>query len=289
MNQLSRLFFVAIVMLIGMVIAVPRPYAAPIIYQTGFEPSTFVPGFLVGQDGWEGVSNIPLPSSLPPCQVDCLSPNAAVISTAEPLQGTQSVLVRGEDLVHQDFINLVTGGYYDAIGSYRRPVNYDTGGTQTVRVSAHVRVDGPQTADDDNFFSASINPVAQGEEDGAPSPTGVGELAISSDGRVHAYTGADQVPTFLTSARVRLGEWHTLAVEANFATRETSFFVDDECLGSFPFDPRVTTDLLLRGSMLTYAAPDTATEHKADYAAHFDQFTIKVVEPEECEVKGADR
>ena len=275
MNQLSRLFFVTIAMLVGMVIAVPRSYAAPIIYETGFEPPTFVPGFLVGQDGW---------IAPPP-----LSPNAAVISTDKPRQGKQSVLVPGGDLVHQDFINDATGGYYDAIGSYRRPVNYDTGGTQTVRVSAHVRVDGPRTAHDDNFFSASIGAVAQGEEDGAPSPEGVGELAISSDGRVHVYTGADLVPTFLTSARVRLGEWHTLAVEANFATRETSFFVDDECLGSFPFDPRVTTDLLLRGSMLTYAAPDTATNHKADYAARFDQFKIKVVEPEECEVKGADR
>src|SRR5437588_12826619 len=113
MNQLSRLFFVTIAMLVGMVIAVPRSYAAPIIYQTGFEPPTFVPGFLVGQDGWEGVSNIPLPPFLPPCQVDCLSTNAAVISTAKPRQGKQSVLVRGEELVAQDLINLVTGGYYD--------------------------------------------------------------------------------------------------------------------------------------------------------------------------------
>jgi hypothetical protein len=37
--------------------------------------------------------------------------------------------------------------------------------------------------------------------------------------------------------------------------------------------------------MIVYAAPDTATEHKADYKAHFDQFKIKVVEPEDCECK----
>ena len=78
-------------------------------------------------------------------------------------------------------------------------------------------------------------------------------------------------------------------MEANFATRKTSFFVDDACLGSFPFDPRVTTDLLLRGTMLTYAVPDTPAAHKADYKARFDNFKIKVVEPEECEDEGADR
>jgi hypothetical protein len=132
MHQLSRLFFVAIAMLVGMVIAVPRSYAAPIIYQTGFEPPTFFPGVLVGQDGW-GVGSTPDGD---------LSPNAAVISTDKPRQGKQSVLVPGADLVHQDFIKTVTGGYYDAIGSYRKPVDYDTGGTQVVRLSAHVRVDG---------------------------------------------------------------------------------------------------------------------------------------------------
>src|SRR4029077_11868088 len=37
MNQLSRLFFVVIAVLVGMVIAVPRSYAGPTLYQTGFE------------------------------------------------------------------------------------------------------------------------------------------------------------------------------------------------------------------------------------------------------------
>ena len=73
-------------------------------------------------------------------------------------------------------------------------------------------------------------------------------------------------------------------MEANFATKETSFFLDDKFLGSFPFDPRVTDPnvtqhTLLRGSMVTYAAPDTSGNHKADYAAHYDQFMIKVLGP----------
>ena len=302
MDYLCRSLCVAIACLVGLAGAVPCSYAGETLYKTGFEPPTFVPGPLVGQDGWTA-----------PPPISPLSSNAAVISTDKPHQGQQSVLVPGTDLVPSadqgqapgESINELTNGYYDAIGSYRKPVcvdlakpgctsvgdftGYDTRGTQTVRVSAHVRVDGRRTGPKNNFFSASLGAVALGFDNGEDTPEGVGELAISSDGQVHAYSGADLVPTFLTSAHVTLGEWHNLAVEANCATRETSFFVDDECLGSFPFDPRVTTDLLLRGSMLTYAAPDTATTHKADYAAHFDQFSIKVVEPEECEVKGADR
>src|SRR6266446_6995511 len=135
-----------------------------------------------------------------------------------------------------------------------------TTGTQVMRLSAHVRVDGRRTATGNNFFSASIS--ARGAvEDGS---TGIGELAISSDGHVYGYSGDDNVPTFLNSARVTLGEWHNLAVDANFAKRTYSFFVDDECLGTFPFDDSFTGNFLLRGSMVVYAALDTATAHKAD-------------------------
>lgn len=99
MNQLSRSLFAAIPVLVGLAIAVPSSYAGETLYQTGFEYPPFVAGQpLVGQDGW---------SAPPP-----LSPNAAVISTIQPRQGKQSVLVPGADLVHQDFIKDATGGYY---------------------------------------------------------------------------------------------------------------------------------------------------------------------------------
>jgi hypothetical protein len=66
-------------------------------------------------------------------------------------------------------------------------------------------------------------------------------------------------------------------VEANFATRQSSFFVDDLFLGSFDFDPIIISNILDRGSMVTYAAPDTDFNHKSGYSAHFDQFEIEVV------------
>ena len=40
--------------------------------------------------------------------------------------------------------------------------------------------------------------------------------------------------------------------------------------------------MLLRGALLAYAAPDTATNQKANYVAHYDQFSIKVVAGHDC-------
>jgi hypothetical protein len=231
-----------------------------VIYATGFEPDTYLEDTpLAGQDGWVAP---------PP-----LSPNAAMVTSDKPRQGKQTVHVLGADLEHQDFINEATGGYYDAIGSYRRAVNHDSGGTQVVRVSAHVRIDGPQTTSGHNFFSASIGAIGV-DADGNSS--GVGELALSSDGHVYGYSSQDLVPTILASAPAALGQWHSLAVEVNFAARTYSFLVDGQSLGTFAFDPSATSNILRRGSLITYAAPDTATAHKGDYAAHYDKFSINV-------------
>jgi hypothetical protein len=51
--------------------------------------------------------------------------------------------------------------------------------------------------------------------------------------------------------------------------------------GTFPFDPAEQfTNTLLRGSIVTYAGPETETLKKSNYAAHFDNFTIAAVEVE---------
>jgi len=131
-----------------------------------------------------------------------------------------------------------------------------------------------------NFFSASLSTRAA-TTDGTAS---VGEIALSSDGHVYVYSGNESVPTFLASARARLGEWHNLTVVADFATHTSTFFVDEHYLGTFPFDPAETyTGIFLRGSLLAYAAPDSTAQTKADYAAHFDRFSIGVVSEEDCE------
>ena len=261
-TRIKHLLVPCAILLVGAL----RPAAGQAIYTTGFEPDSFLEDTaLVGQDGW---------IAPPP-----LSPNAAVVSRDKPRQGKQTVHVLGADLEHQDFINEVTGGYYDAIGSYRRPLNHDTGHSQTIRISANVRIDGPQTANGNNFFSASVTGRAESTLNGEPSSAGVGELAISSDGHAYAYSGDGFVPTFLASVPVKLGLWHNLAVVADFATHTSAFYVDGVLLTTFNWEPsEVYTGVLLRATLLTYAAPDTATNKKADYAAAYDTTSIKIVE-----------
>lgn len=246
--------------LAALIVGALSPAWGQSIYTTGFEKPTFLAGsVLAGQDGW---------ITPPP-----FSPNAAVITTNKSYVGRQNVEVLGSNLVPQGFINQATGGYYEAIGSYRHAVDYDTGGTKSVCISALVRVDGPKTGTGNNFFSASIAAIGV---DANGDPSGIGELAISSDGHVYGYSSQDLVPVFLTNARVRLGEWHKLAIVEDFVARTYSFYVDEHWLGTFHFDASVTSNVLRRGSMIVYAAPDTTALGKEDYSAHFDNFSIKV-------------
>jgi len=217
------------------------------LYTTGFEKPTFLPGsILAGQDGWVAP---------PP-----FSPAAAVIAAAKKNNPHgQTLRVSGSDLEHQDFIGGATGGYYDAIGSYRRAVNYDTGGTKTLRISVDVLLDGRRTPQGD-FFSASLSGIGQSDE----GAEGIGQLTISSDGHVYGSSGQDLVPVFLT-------------IEMDFAERTYSFYVDSKWLGTFDFEPRETYSLFSRASLITLTGPDTAQDKKADHAANFDHFKIEVL------------
>jgi hypothetical protein len=262
-NRMTKIIKTATVLALPLLAALSSA-RGQIIYQTGFEAPTFVAGSpLAGQDGWIAPS--------------VFSPDAAVITTAKPRLGKQTVRVLGADLVHQNFLGGLTGGYYDAIGSYRHAVDYDTGGKGVVIVSARVRIDGPRTPKGKNFFSASIA-TRTTLTDG--STAGTGELALSSDGNAYGYSGNENAPTLLAHTRARLGEWHELSVVVDFASRTYSFFVDDDYLGTFAFDPNNGPDVgyttvFKRGSLLAYAGPDTATLKKAHYSAHYDLFVIE--------------
>ena len=147
-------------------LAAASPAFGGTIYATGFENPPFILEPAPRGPRWLKVG------------ASALSPNAAVISNDLVFSGQQAVRVRGADLVHEDFINEVTNGYYDAIGSYRRPLVpiFDVGaaGFPIVRIQANVRIDGPKTppgaaAGDcvlgkfvpcNNFFSAGIVAVA---------------------------------------------------------------------------------------------------------------------------------
>jgi hypothetical protein len=235
------------------------------IYGAKFEDPPYLAGVpLAVQDGWFGI---------PP-----LSPLAAIVSTAHPRQGKQSVQVWGGDLEHQDFINDATGGYYDAIGSYRRTANFDTAGIVRVRISAHVRVDGPATPGV-NFFSAALSArAAVVDGDGnVVNSIGVGQIDISSDGHAYAHDGNELVPVFQASAPIALGEWHTLAIVEDFDAQTFTLSVNDQPLGTSPFPPGVNSTILARGALLAFTAPDTDAMTKAAYLAAYDNYSIQIV------------
>lgn len=226
------------------------------LYSTGFEDPPFANGSeLLGQDGWS--------TAIPPF----LNPNAAVISNDLARSGTQSLKIAGSDL-----IPAVEVGPLAVVGSYRRPVNYDAGsGNSRVLITSDVRLDGPVLGTGD-FFASNI---AARSGDG-----GIGELSISSDGKVYGYTGNFD-GTILVSSPITLGEWHTLGISVDFAANNYTFLVDGATLGTFPFENGFTSDTLVRGAAVVYGFPDDPAAgsllRKDQFTAHYDNFTIATV------------
>lgn len=224
-----------------------------IVYSTGFENPPLIAGSqLLGQDGWS--------TAIPPF----LNPSAATITSSLAASGTQSVVVLGSSLQSSGGITAP----YDAVGSYRRPVNFDAAaaGQPLVRVRAVVRLDGPVSPAGTNFDYVAASVAARGVE-GA-----LGELELTSDGRVYAYTGnavADRSQS-LFSAPITLGAWHTLTIDIDFLTNFYAFSVDGMLLGQTPFEPGFVADTLVRGSIVTYGGPIL----RDAYAFRFDDFEI---------------
>lgn len=249
MKSLSTSIAVTALSLTGH-LATPKRAAAAVVYSTGFESPGMASGSqLVGQDGW--VVGAPF-----------LSPNAPVITNAVAQSGTQSVRVRGQDMVHANEV----GPELDAVGSYRKPVSFDSAaaGLPFVTVTANVRLDGPVALGD--FFSANL---AARTGDG-----GNGEISISSDGVVYGYGDTGNI---LFSTPVTLGAWHILGVNVNFTANLYSFTVDAASFGPYLFDTGITSDVLARGSMVTYAKPDAGANLRSNYTAYFDNFSINAV------------
>ena len=190
-----------------------------------------------------------------------------------PTPAAQSLQVLGSDLVSSD--DPGTPAYdpitdpYDAVGSYRRPVDFDAAaaGYPIVRLQTDVRLDGP-VGSTPSFVSESL---AARSGDG-----GVGEIELGSDGNAYAYTGNFGSPV-LFSTPISLGEWHTFTIDVDFLNDQYAFRVDGALLGQHAFDAGFTSDVLLRGSVVTYAYPDGASELRSDYTYRFDNFSISAV------------
>ena len=158
-----------------------------------------------------------------------------------------------------------------AVGSYRKALNYDTAasGLPIVRVQANVRLDGPVIGTGD-FFSANI---------GARSLDGsVGELSISSDGRIYGYDGSSG--NIVYSAPITLNAWHTLGILMDFAANTYTFSFDGTTSSAFAFDPGYTSEVLQRESLITYALPDAGSNLRSNFIAYYDNLSATAVVPE---------
>jgi hypothetical protein len=246
------------------------------VYQTGFESLQFVVNQpLVGQDGWTGA--VPAPPF-------SLNPEFAIITDAFFRRGDQSVEVRGADLIS-------SGGPtapYDAVGSYRKPLNNYTivGKNTLVRVDADMQLatNQPKKTSDD-FFGFTIT-----LRDG--NGVALGEIGLFSNGKALAYPTTKvvgEVTPEVFSRFIRFNKWYHVTIFMDTANDTTSYFIDDHFIGAIqassiprapgnPNDPPNPdrSNILDRGAMVVYARPDRVGNARANYTARLDNFRISV-------------
>lgn len=238
------------------------------LYSTSFEQPKFLGGEqLGGLDGW----STPLPSETFPN----LNPMAAKITGAASRRGEQSIEVRGAALTGD--AKLVP---YDAVGSYRRALNYSVSSPKRVRIEADLLLDTNQPNTKLDFISMNIAAVSGDGET-------IGEIGLSSDGKVAAFQppivpGDRPDNAFLKDTAVN--RWHRVAIVLDYSNQETSYlsyFVDGQPLGTTTF---ATTNFneLSRASMVVYAYPDGDEKRggpgslRSNYTARFDNFKVSV-------------
>lgn len=223
---------------------------------SSFEAQPFAAGgLLLGVDGWS--------TAIPPF----LNPEAATISDADSSTGRQSVEVWGGDLIGSEGITAP----YDAVGSYRRPLNHEVTPLKPIVVmEADLLLETDEAATEDDFFSMTIAARTGAGET-------LGEIGLSSSGLAVAY-GFNAPPgsTPLFDAPIDFNQWHHLSIFMDFSGEKTNvaYFVDGELIGAMPTES--TSDVLLRGSMVVYALPDGDEDTRANYTARFDNFRVRV-------------
>ena len=230
------------------------------VYTVGFENPPFAVGSqLQGQDGW--ASGNPA----------FLNPTAATITDSIVAAGSQSLQVPGSVMG-----TFAETSPYASVATYAHPVNFNASaaGKSIVKVRADVRIDGPVGLTPGTNFAASIAAV--------PSEGRYSELVLSTDGVLYGLSsfGPEVVVEPIGDP---LNDWHSLEIKIDFNTSNYFFKYDATSFGPFSFSPSAGDDMLLRGSLVTYALPDEPGFARADHTARFDNFSITAVpEPGTC-------
>jgi hypothetical protein len=209
---MMRSHWVKLAALTMLLVLTPRPAIAGVIYQTSFEPPTFEPGPLVGQDGW-------FPG---------LSPQAFTVSTELPRTGIQSVRADGSLL--ESF-----GGIFQ--GATGRNLNYNpiASGTPLVSLAGDINLTGPVPPGTSLGIglAASLNGEAVANiQLGVREENGVFVAFLSNMDGVSA-----SLPGY------QLGEWAHVSSIFNFQNRTVEGFLNDQPIGTVPFSTGVSNDL----------------------------------------------
>jgi hypothetical protein len=207
-----RSHWVKLAALAVLVAATPQPAAADVLYVTGFEPPTFTPGLLDGQDGWFAGLGL----------------NAAAISTQLPFTGLQSVRIDGSLAEPID-------GIFGA--AYGRGLSYDpiASGTPLIRLAAEVNLTGAITPT--TSFGVGLSSLMDGVAV-ANIQLGVREVG----GNFVSYlSNADAVSASLLGYQP--GQWVNVSAVFDFDNRTVEGFVNGQIIGTVPFTSGVDNTL----------------------------------------------
>jgi hypothetical protein len=129
-------------------------------------------------------------------------------------------------------------------------------------------LESEQCATEEDFFTMTI--AARSGDGETP-----GELGLSSAGGAVTY-GFDAAPgsTPLFSADVKLNHWHNLELELDYTdeTTKVRYYLDGKLIGAIPTTS--TSNVLLRGALVTYALPDDEENERAHFTARFNNFKV---------------
>ena len=223
------------------------------LYQTGFEAPVFSTGSLVGQDGWGGFG-------------DLIGDTAANVMSVGASEGSNAVRVKSSEW-----------GQDGPFAIYApTPLNFDplAMGTPMVRLSADIRLDGPQTGPpiDGDFISANlvtrIGPGGQG---------GIFSLILSSDSNAYAFGSRGAAESYLFQTPAALGKYHSLAMQLDFAAGTTSYFLDDQIMGTLSFRTDVPTNFFRRGNLAFQGVDSSFAYDPTAYTAYFDRYQVTAV------------
>ncbi len=185
------------------------------LYTTGFEPATFSPGPLAGQEGFLAYTG--------------KNPAGAKVVNTRAASGLSSVQIKGSSLA--PYSSEASPRY---AAYYRRNFSFNPLAAGKPRVIAK--------ADAAFVPNGTTVPTLGGLELYASTGDLLAGVTLSEDGTLTAFND-DAGPGTEVTGTASLDTFHTLALAADYSARQTEFYLDGDRIGTIPFTSGTTADL----------------------------------------------